>query len=371
MKIKSVIIALAIFVAAACVIAPATTEAQEVETPETTQAATTEAAATTETAAEPQLDAEAADYQSVDLTWTAVDTATGYNIYMSEDGDAWTLVKKIRNAATTAYTVSDITTGQKTMFKITTTGADKVSSEAVSVKTALAKTKVTGYAAGTRVLKISWKKVAGAQKYELYRKSGSGAYKKIKTTSGKSYSNRNLAPGKTYKYYVKAVRTEDGVKARTASASKKVKTPKKLTWGTKGFKKTNAYKTMKLCRSKLGCPYVSGASGPYSFDCSGYAYWINKTAGVSGKKFTRSSAQGEWSQIRKYSIGRSYNNAQPGDIVFISSSGSRGNITHVAFYYGNYKLIHATNPSVDVAITSVYWSGGPSKVVDIVRLPNM
>lgn len=62
-------------------------------------------------------------------------------------------------------------------------------------------------------------------------------------------------------------------------------------------------------------------------------------------------------------VGRRYSKAQPGDIVFMGG--------HVAFYYGNDKLIHATNSRKGVAITSTKWSGGEKRIVAIYRLPEM
>ena len=61
---------------------------------------------------------------------------------------------------------------------------------------------------GTGRLKISWKKVPGAQGYMLYRAtSSSGTYSKIKTISGNSnvsYTNSGLKNNKKYYYKVRA-----------------------------------------------------------------------------------------------------------------------------------------------------------------------
>ena len=45
-----------------------------------------------------------------------------------------------------------------------------------------------------------------------------------------------------------------------------------------------------------------------------------------------------------------------------------GRISHVAFYYGGGKLIHATNPRDGVKITPARWFGN---IAGIVRLPNL
>lgn len=259
-------------------------------------------------------------------------------------------------------------TDNQTPQQTQNTASQQTQNTAAQQETELEKPVVRTTVKGTRVIRVSWNHVKGAKKYHIYRARKNGTFKKIKTTRKKSYTNKKLTRGTHYIYKVKAVGTVDGISKASVSRAKKVKAPKKLTWQTKGFTKTHAYRLMKVCRSKLGNPYVSGGSGPTIFDCSGYAAWCANQCGVSGKRIVRTDAAGERSQLRKYSIGRSYRNAQPGDLVFIGSGGS---ITHVAFYYGNNKLIHATNPRSGVAITSIYWSGGPGRVVDIVRLPNM
>ncbi|MEA4923346.1 MAG: NlpC/P60 family protein [Eubacteriaceae bacterium] len=317
-----------------------------------------------------EMTAGSVNYDAVKLTWDRIDNAGGYVIYMSENGSTWTQAAQISDEATTEYILTKLTTGKAMKFKVK--AANSAAEATASATPTLRTTIVSGTASSSNSIKVTWNRVPGAQSYRVYKyNSKSKKYSKIKTTKKTSYTNKKLASGKKYTYIVRAMRTDQSIKTSTDSAAKTLATPKKLTWKTKGFKKTNAYKVMKVAKSKVGCAYVSGAAGPRSFDCSGYVAYVNNKAKVSGKKIKRSTAQSEWNQTKKYSIGRSYKNAQPGDIVFISSSGSKSNITHVAFYYGGNKLIHATNPSVGVAITNTAWSGGQSKVVDIVRLPNM
>ena len=71
----------------------------------------------------------------------------------------------------------------------------------------------------TSGVKITWGKVSGADKYDVYRKTGSGSYKKIGTTSKTYYTDKKASSGKKYYYYVKAV-NEAG--ASSASSSKSI-----------------------------------------------------------------------------------------------------------------------------------------------------
>jgi cell wall-associated NlpC family hydrolase len=89
--------------------------------------------------------------------------------------------------------------------------------------------------------------------------------------------------------------------------------------------------------SKLGSPYVWGATGPNAFDCSGLTQAAYRSAGVSLPRTT-------YAQI---DAGRRVSRAEllPGDLVFFYSS-----ISHVGLYIGNGQMIHAPNPSAPVRV---------------------
>ena len=65
--------------------------------------------------------------------------------------------------------------------------------------------------AGKRKVTVTWRKVAGATKYEVWRsaKKNSG-FKRIKTTTALKFVNKKLKKGKRYYYRVRAVRTKYG-----------------------------------------------------------------------------------------------------------------------------------------------------------------
>ena len=88
--------------------------------------------------------------------------------------------------------------------------------------------------------------------------------------------------------------------------------------------------------SKLGCPYVWGASGPNTFDCSGLVMWCYAQAGVSLDHYSGSQA-GSGAVIPVSS-------AQPGDILWKSG--------HVGIYIGNGQYIHAPQTGDVVKIAS-------------------
>lgn len=222
---------------------------------------------------------------------------------------------------------------------------------------------------------LKWNKVSGADGYIVYKyNTGSSKFTAFKSFGSKKskYLMKNVVPGRKSVYAVRAYTRENGkVLVGKTSNALKVKTPKVLKQSSKGFKQTNAYKVIKAAKKKLGCAYVSGAAGPNSFDCSGYTYYIyNKVSSVKKigtKRFVRNSCQGNYSELKKYDIGRKVSKAQPGDIMLFSRSGGHSGIYHAALYYGNGKIIHASSPSTGVIISPI----AHRKVAAIIRLPKM
>lgn len=87
----------------------------------------------------------------------------------------------------------------------------------------------------------------------------------------------------------------------------------------------------------LGKPYVWGATGPSSFDCSGLMVWSYKQAGKSLPR--TASAQSKVGQ--KVSM----NDLRPGDLIFMYSP-----VSHVAMYIGNNQVIEAPTAGKNVRI---------------------
>lgn len=90
----------------------------------------------------------------------------------------------------------------------------------------------------------------------------------------------------------------------------------------------------------MGTPYVYGATGPSSFDCSGFTSYVYRNA--AGIEITRTT----YSQL---GVGTSvsYNELQPGDLVFTYGS------DHVGIYVGNGQYIHAPQPGDSVKVSPI------------------
>ena len=132
---------------------------------------------------------------------------------------------------------------------------------------------------------------------------------------------------------------------------------------------TNQTKIIKKAKSKLHSRYVWGASGPNSFDCSGFVSWVMKKSGkkTTGVKFSRMTAQGIYNKYKKYSVGKNIKKAKTADIILLGNHRSTHNIYHVGIYYKKGKYIHASTPSTGVAISHI----PKHKVASIVRLPGI
>ncbi|MER6613222.1 C40 family peptidase [Streptomyces xantholiticus] len=103
-----------------------------------------------------------------------------------------------------------------------------------------------------------------------------------------------------------------------------------------------ADKVLAFARDQIGKPYVWGATGPSSYDCSGLTAAAWKAAGVDLPRTT-------WDQVK---VGTRVATADllPGDLVFFYDD-----ISHVGIYIGDGKMIHAPKPGANVREESIFY----------------
>ncbi|MFE0920740.1 NlpC/P60 family protein [Streptomyces nigra] len=116
---------------------------------------------------------------------------------------------------------------------------------------------------------------------------------------------------------------------------------------------TKAQKALSFARTQIGKPYVWGATGPDSYDCSGLTQAAWKAAGVDIPRVT-------YDQVNAGTTVP-VSSAQPGDLVFFYDD-----ITHVGLYIGNGMMIHAPKPGTYVREESIFYDG-ESSIHSIVR----
>jgi cell wall-associated NlpC family hydrolase len=92
--------------------------------------------------------------------------------------------------------------------------------------------------------------------------------------------------------------------------------------------------------AQVGDPYVYGATGPNSFDCSGLTSYAYKAAGITIPRTSKlQSTFG--TPVAKADL-------QPGDLVFFYSP-----VSHVGMYIGNGQMVHASTAGKPVAVVNL------------------
>ncbi|WP_260609402.1 C40 family peptidase [Streptomyces sp. WAC 01325] len=95
-------------------------------------------------------------------------------------------------------------------------------------------------------------------------------------------------------------------------------------------------KAVSYARSQLGKPYIWGAEGPNSFDCSGLT---SQAWAAAGRPIPRTS-QTQWAQLPHVAL----KSIRPGDLVIYFADAS-----HVGIYIGNGHIIHAPRPGRSIS----------------------
>ncbi|MGW6604510.1 NlpC/P60 family protein [Streptomyces sp. NPDC055036] len=114
------------------------------------------------------------------------------------------------------------------------------------------------------------------------------------------------------------------------------------TGASDGSYATKAAKVLAFARAQIGKPYVWGATGPSSYDCSGLTQAAWKAAGVELPRTT-------WEQV-KAGTRVATDDLLPGDLVFFYDD-----ISHVGIYIGDGMMIHAPKPGANVREESIYY----------------
>ncbi|HEY2948364.1 MAG TPA: NlpC/P60 family protein [Micromonosporaceae bacterium] len=96
----------------------------------------------------------------------------------------------------------------------------------------------------------------------------------------------------------------------------------------------------KTACAQIGDPYVWGAAGPDSFDCSGLTQYAWKAAGVTLTHYTGA----QWNEGTP--VARS--DLRTGDLVFFYSD-----VHHVGMYVGNGLIVHASRTGVPVKMADM------------------
>ena len=114
--------------------------------------------------------------------------------------------------------------------------------------------------------------------------------------------------------------------------------------------------------SVQGSPYVWGAAGPNSFDCSGLVVWAFEQNGLSAPGGRTADNQGDGTAtVATGPLTANLDKAQPGDLLFWDYEND-GKWDHVGFYIGNGQMVHAPQPGSVVKVVQVYDAGAAMKI---------
>lgn len=102
-------------------------------------------------------------------------------------------------------------------------------------------------------------------------------------------------------------------------------------------------KIVDTAQKYMGVPYIWGAETPSGWDCSGFTRYVMNENGIS---LPRTAAE-------QFATGTPVerNKLQAGDLVFFTTY--KPGASHVGFYMGNGKFIHASSVAKQVTISSL------------------
>jgi len=123
---------------------------------------------------------------------------------------------------------------------------------------------------------------------------------------------------------------------------------------------TDVRLVLKTASDLLGKSYIYGASGPNSFDCSGFTMYVYQKHGVN----LPHNAAAQFGFGAKVARG----DLVAGDLVFFGYYGSAG-INHVGIYTGEGKFIHSSTKQgvIITALDSAYYASNYKGAVRVLR----
>lgn len=151
--------------------------------------------------------------------WTLVSGATSYKIYRREAGTStWTYVADAKKDATT-YIDVQAPSGKRLEYGVKACVSSGSSATKISAPMWFYKAPVFTLTAVTGGVNVKWSAVAGAAKYNVYRKyNGAKSWTYIATVSSTSYLDKAAVSGRNIDYTVKAY----GANGNSAYVSKRI-----------------------------------------------------------------------------------------------------------------------------------------------------
>ncbi|MDE6752893.1 MAG: InlB B-repeat-containing protein, partial [Eubacterium sp.] len=225
------------------------------------------------------------------LSWNKVTGAEKYELYIKQADGSYKLMKTTTG---TSFTTAFATYGKQFSYKMRAVASNVKSSYSSAVNATNNKKlqtptmKVIVNANGT--FKLSWNKVSGVEKYELYIKQANGSYKLMKTTTSTSFTTAFATYGKQYSYKMRAITSKNSTATSAFSAAVNVTNNKKLQTPTLKVA-VNANGTFKLFWNKVtGAEkyelYIKQANGSYKLMKTTTSTSFTTAFATYGKQFS-------------------------------------------------------------------------------------
>jgi hypothetical protein len=233
----------------------------------------------------------------VKVTWSKTTGATCYIVYRKTGSEKWTPLKTVTSGSTVSYLDKTAKAGTTYYYTVRAYAGSTTTNKSSYVTNAsikyLKQPTVTLANASTGV-NVSWAKISGATGYIVYRKTASGSWTKIATTTKLAYTDTKASSGTTYYYTVKAY---SGSSQSSLSANKTIK-----------YLKQPAVTLSKVAKGvKVAWKKITGASGYYVYrKASGAKSWtllkkITSGSTVSYTDITAKSGTTYYYTVKAYS----------------------------------------------------------------------
>ena len=236
----------------------------------------------------PVIYSELTGYNSAKLTWSAVNGADFYRVYIKDDETGkW---KKTAQVTGKSYQLKKLVCGKKYIYTIRAYKkvngkeiASAYNSKGLEVQT-VPDTPVLNKPSLNKAdgsVKVSWKEAAGAAEYRVYRKNNAkDTFKLLGTTKSTSYADKTAKVGQKYIYTVKA--TAISGKDRSYSDFDHKGISATVTLGTPTLKKisSSSYKSIivgwtSVARAEGYCVYRKGSWRHMEPYCTGQRWSEN------------------------------------------------------------------------------------------------
>lgn len=154
------------------------------------------------------------------IDWNSVKDADGYEVYCATEQDGeFKLLKKVRSSALNHTSARE---GVTYYYKVVALGpnsaADSAESAVQSGTCGLPEVELSIKLSSKGKPRLSWNRISGAEKYEVYRSVGEdGGWKLLNTVKGTAMTNISAESGVTYYYKIVAVLSGTTAESETVS----------------------------------------------------------------------------------------------------------------------------------------------------------